>query len=163
VEIIHVPTPEELRRGLDQLMKDLALRYQPVALRPIALPPGQPWALDDKKIIHANCSTKIYRKRTVDLAEDVTVTLLFPQAVAASALRQVIIPYIKHTVKVCDPALVSQRWYVPVMKDGWHVIRTNNPHVLKYHASRDLTVKQVERGDFLRNQWHQFYLEHGIA
>jgi hypothetical protein len=151
VDTVHVPTTEERLRGLNQLLKDLAAKYQPVVLKPTGLP------FDHKTILHANCSTRVKRFNFVPLLEEAVIPLIAPSLTVPLRLRRIIIPYLKLNVVVCDPTAVDPRWYMPVMKDGWEAIKTQSRHTLAFHPNRDGAVQQMNRGKNLRMQWEQFY------
>ncbi|WP_297325004.1 HET-C-related protein [Nitrosomonas sp.] len=155
VEIIHTITSEEKARGLEQLLKDLLVIYQPRTLKPTGLP------FSEKSILHGNCSVKLKRYNWVPLAENIVASILPPPISVPLRLRRLIIPYIKFTVNVCDPTAVSPRWYMPIMQsdpNGWEIIKTQGVlHTIKYHINRQEALEQISHSDSLREKWKNHY------
>jgi hypothetical protein len=151
VEIPHVVTGGDRSLSLDEFLKRIATQYQPVILMPTGLPLG------GRDILHVNCSTRIDRKNVVPVVESAVAALLPVYVGVPLLLRRVVIPFIRHTVMVCDPTAVAPRWYMPVMQGDWTVIKTQSLHTLRFHPNRDGAVQQAERGDNVRRQWETFY------
>ncbi len=155
IDVVHTLTSDEKKMKYRELLKSLSeqylSKYQPTTI----LPTGTPYDMQTvfKQQITDRLKSGELKKWVVENTYKSVAPIVFPPL----QIIRVIMPFIPYETTVCTFPTGSNKWYIPIVKQGWDVIKTANPHTWVYHDNRTAAEQALKASDELRRELERLY------